>query len=51
MSGGEHSVGYEITFFAEKPAPIATSPITNSHLDLLLERNLFIELFRRELGT
>tara|TARA_Y100001968_G_scaffold279131_1_gene274873 strand:+ start:182 stop:325 length:144 start_codon:yes stop_codon:yes gene_type:complete len=39
-----HSVGYEITSFAVKPAPIATSPITNIHLDLLMESSLFIEL-------
>ena len=41
---GRHSVGYEITFFAVKPAPIATSPITKIHLVLSLARRFLIEL-------
>ena len=43
ISGVVHSVGYEITFFAVNPAPIATNPITKIHLDPLPERNLFIK--------
>ena len=42
--GAVHSVGYEITFFAVNPVPIATSPITKIHLDLSLESSLFIKL-------
>ena len=34
ISGVVHSVGYEITFLAVNPAPIATNPITKIHLDL-----------------
>ena len=41
---GRHSVGYEITFFAVKPAPIATTPITKIHLDLSLAKRFLIEL-------
>ena len=44
ISGVVHAVGYEITFFAVKPAPIATSPITKIHLDLSPESSLFIKL-------
>ena len=44
ISGVVHSVEYEITFFAVKPAPIATNPITKIHLDLALENSLFIKL-------
>ena len=45
---GTHSVGYEITFFAVKPAPIATTPITKIHLDLSLTRRFLIELENRK---
>ncbi len=44
ISGVMNSVGDEITFFAVNPGPIATSPITNFHLDLSPENSLFIKL-------
>ncbi len=39
------SVGYEMTFFAEKPAPIATKIIKNIHLVLSLINSLCTNLF------
>ena len=39
---GKHSIGYEMTFFAVTPTPIASNPITKIHFDLSFEKKRFI---------